>query len=83
MKKRNPKRWIQSAIEKGKEGALSRQLGIPEKDNIPVTLLKKIKDTDIGERIHNPTQKGKRWLKVTRLLKRRSVLALTLKGLNK
>ena len=75
------KLWIQSAALK--EGGLSRQLGIPIEDNIPVTLLKAIKNTDIGETIKNPTKKGKRQFKVTKLLKRRSVLALTLKGFKK
>ena len=81
--KRTPKLWIQSAIRKGRKGALSRQLGIPEEDNIPVTLLKAIKYADIGEMVHNPTTKGKRWIKTTRLLKRRANLALTLKGMKK
>ena len=83
MPKRNPKLWIQEAIRKGRKGALSRQLGIPVEDNIPVTLLKAIKHADIGETIHNPATKGQRWIKVTRLLKRRSVMALTLKGMKK
>jgi len=71
-------KWIQSA--KLKEGTLSRQLDIPIEDNIPVTLLKTIRDTEIGETIKNPTKTGKRQFKVTRLLNRRAVLALTLKG---
>jgi len=75
------KLWIQSATLK--EGTLSRQLGIPIKDNIPVTLLKAIRDADIGETIKNPTKKGKKQFKVTKLLKQRSVLALTLKGFKK
>ena len=75
--------WIQEAIRKGREGALSRQLGIPVKDNILVALLRAIKYADIGEMVHNPTTKGKSWIKVMRLLKRRSVIALTLKGLKK
>lgn len=83
MKKRNPKLWIHSAIRKSRRGALSRQLEIPEKDNIPFTLLRKIKESDIGETIHNPTIKGKKWIKVTRLLKRRSGLALTLKEIRR
>ena len=79
MKKK--KLWIQSATLK--EGTLSRQLGIPIEDNIPVTLLKAIRDTDIGETIKNPTKKGKKQFKITKLLKRRVVLALTLKGFKK
>jgi len=73
--------WIQSAIKK--KGALSRQLGIPIQKNIPFTLLEKIRRAKIGSTITNPTKTGKRKIKVTRLLKRRAVLALTLKRLRK
>jgi len=76
---RKTKYWIQEAIKK--EGALSRQLGIPVRDNIPKTLLEKIAKTPIGKTIRNPTKKGKRRIKVTRKLKKRAVLALTLKRL--
>ena len=65
-----PKRtvyWIQRAIKR--PGALSKQLGIPIKDNIPKTLLEKIAKTPIGKTIRNPTKKGKRRIKVTRKLK--------------
>ncbi len=79
MKKKNL--WIQSA--KLKKGTLSRQLGIPIEENIPVTLLKRIRDSDIGEVVRNPTKKGKKQFRVTKLLKRRSVLALTLKGIKR
>jgi len=75
------KLWIQAATLK--EGTLSRQLGIPIEDNIPVTLLKEIRDADTGRTIKNPTKSGKRWFKVTKLLKRRAGLALTLKGFKK
>ena len=83
MPKPTPKQWIQEAIRKGRKGALSRQLGISTKDNIPVTLLRTIKYADIGETIHNPTTKGKKWIKVTKLLKKRAVLTMTLKELKK
>ena len=73
--------WIQRAIKK--PGALSRQLGIPIKKNIPISLLKKIRNAKIGSTITNPTKTGKRRIKVTRLLKKRAVLALTLKRLRK
>ena len=72
------KRWIQSASLK--EGALSRQLNIPISENIPVTLLKAIRDAEIGTIIKNPTKMGKQEIPVTPLLNRRVVLALTLKG---
>jgi len=54
-------------------------LGIPEKDNIPLTLLRKITKTEIGMIIRNPTKRGKRKIKVTRLLKKRAIFALTVK----
>ena len=73
--------WIQSAIKK--KGALSRQLGIPIKKNIPISLLERIRNAKIGSTITNPTKTGKRRIKVTRLLKKRAVLALTLKRLRK
>jgi len=73
--------WIQKAVKK--PGALSRQLGIPIKKNIPISLLKKIRNAKIGSTITNPTKTGKRRIKVTRLLKKRAVLALTLKRLRK
>ena len=71
--------WIQHAVKR--PGALSRQLCIPVRDNIPKTLLEKIAKTPIGKTIKNPTKKGKRRIKVTRKLKKRAVLALTLKRL--
>ena len=74
------KKWIPRNM---KRGALSRQLGIPEEKNIPVTLLEKIRKTEIGKRIRNPTETGKRLIRVTRLLKKRAVMALTLKRLSK
>jgi len=80
-RKGRKKRWIQKAIKK--PGALSKQLGIPEEEDIPVSLLKKIKNAEIGEVITNPTKKGKKKIKVTRKLKKRAVLALTLKKLSK
>jgi len=77
MGKKKDKRWIQKAIKK--PGALSRQLGIPVSKNIPKKLLLKIVKTPIGKRIRNPCKTGKRLIRVTRLLKRRASLALTLK----
>jgi hypothetical protein len=73
--------WIQSAVRR--KGALSRQLGIPEEENIPVTLLRAIARAKIGATVRNPTQNGKRRYKVTALLKKRAVLALTLKRMKK
>ena len=77
----NTRYWIQRAVKR--KGALSRQLGIPEEENIPITLLEKIRKAEIGTTIKNPTKTGKRTIKVTRKLKRRAVLALTLKRLRR
>lgn len=84
MRKRRRKLWIPRKKTDGlKKGALSRQLGIPEEKNIPMTLLNKIARTKIGETISNPTKTGRRRIKVTNLLKKRAVLARTLKRLHK
>jgi len=71
------KRWIQKT--KLKHGALSRQLGIPISEDIPMKLLNAIRTAKIGGTVSNPTKSGKRTFKVTRLLKKRAVLAITLK----
>lgn len=65
-----------------KEGALSKQLDIPEKKDIPMDLLKKIKNADIGETIENPTSKGKQSIKVTKKMKKRANLAVVFKKSN-
>ena len=62
-----------------KEGALSKQLGIPIKDKIPMKLLKKLVKIENGSNfIHNGKTK-----KMTPLLKRRVSLAITLKSFKK
>jgi len=61
------------------KGALHRQLGIPEEKNIPMTLLNKLKKMEIGEEFE---QNGKK-MKMTRGLKRRVVLGITLKKMKK
>ena len=74
MARRN-KRWIQKA--KIKKGALHRQLKVT--GDIPVTLLKRIKNSKTGTTITNPTRKGKRRIPVTTLLKRRVNFALNVR----
>lgn len=71
------KKWIQSTGIK--KGALSRQLGIAEEENIPKTLLDEIIRAKAGDVIKNPTKVGKKSIKVTRLLERRAILARNLK----
>lgn len=65
-----------------RKGALSRQLEIPEKENIPMMLLDKIIAAKPGQTIRNPTTKGKRMIKITRLLERRAILARNLKKIS-
>ena len=75
------KKWIQKVGIK--KGSLSNQLGIPEKDNISVALIDKIVSAKIGDIIVNPSKKGKKKIKVTRLLKLRTVLAKNLKKIKR
>lgn len=72
-------KWIQKT--RIKRGSLSRQLGIPQRENIPMTLLNKIISAKAGQTITNPTSVGKKRIKVTRLLERRSILARNLKNI--
>ena len=70
------RKWIQEAgIKKGR---LSKQLGIPEKKNIPRKVLDKVIKIKVGKTV-NVNNK----VKVTSLLKRRAVLARTLKKLKR
>lgn len=66
-----------------KKGSFSRQLGIPEHENIPMTLINRIIKAKTGDVIRNPTKRGKRIIKVTRLLERRAILARNLKMINR
>jgi len=72
--------WVSSAFKEETAGRLRRQLQMPKGKNIPITLLQKIKNSDIGTRITNPTKTGKKRLTVTRLLKKRAVLAHSARG---
>lgn len=79
IKKKNL--WIQDAVSKHKKGSLHRQLEVPQDHKIRKTLLVKIKHAEIGDKIRNPAKTGKSQIKVTRLLKKRAVLAHTLREL--
>lgn len=79
-KRKKKELWIGDALKKHKKGATHRHLGIPLATKIPITLLRKIKNANIGETVKNPTKTGKPKYKVTRLLKQRCVLAHTLRG---
>lgn len=73
------KYWIQDAVGKHKKGSLHKQLGVPMDKRIPKRLLSRIKSAEVGKTVHNPTRTGKRRVKVTGLLKKRAVLAHTLR----
>jgi len=70
------KKWMQSIED---NGSLSRALDIAQEDNIPMTLLTKIKNTEIGETVSNPTSTGKSSIKVTKSLKKKAVAAHNMK----
>lgn len=72
MRGRHPK-WIQQAHLK--PGALSRQLGIPERENIPMGLLETIRSAPVGGHVRGPHG----WIPITPLLKQRATVARNLK----
>ena len=74
------KKWLKNI--KMKKGILSKQLGIAERENIPMELLDKIIHSKPGDIIRNPTSVGKRIIKVTSKLERRAILARNLKKFN-
>jgi len=71
--------WIQDALRRHKRGSLHRQLEVPNGKRIPMRLLSKIKSAEVGKTVTNPTKTGKRKVKVTGLLKKRAVVAHTLR----
>jgi len=73
------KYWIQRALKKHKKGSLHRQLGVPQDKTIPKSFLTRVKNTQIGKTAKNPSKTGKRRVKVTHLLKKRVVVAHTLR----
>lgn len=73
-------KWIQKV--KPKKGVLSKQLGIPQEKKIPMVLLNKIINSKPSDVIINPSSVGKKKIKVTRVLERRSILARNLKNIS-
>src|SRR4030042_3151817 len=72
-KREYPKeKWINEATEDHKKGALHEQLDVPIDEKIPETLEKKIVDAPIGSTIENPTETGKKKIKITKCLKQRA-----------
>ena len=74
-------KWIQKIHLK--KGVLHRQLGIPQDTKIPVSLLNKIIAAKPGDVITNPSGKGRKRIKVTRVLEKRANLARNLKNISK
>jgi hypothetical protein len=72
-------KWIGPALRNKRKGATHRQLHVPQDEKLPLPLLERIRKTPLGKKI-SYTVDGKRWrVTVTPLLKKRAVLAGTLK----
>ena len=71
-------KWIKNALKQHKKGALHKQLEIPQEQTIPVSLLIRIKNAKLNSYITGTTKP----IKITRLLKRRAILALNLKKMH-
>ena len=56
-----------------KRGDLSRELGIPIKRNIPLSILNAIILSKIGDTVINPSPLGKRRIKITRKLEQKAI----------
>jgi hypothetical protein len=83
MTKKKVDYWIPDAVKNHKEGSLHKMLEVPQSETLPFTLVDKGCHTPIGKTFKNPTQTGKKKVKVTKLVKQRSCLALTLKRMGK
>ncbi len=59
--------------------SLSAMLDCGEDENIPVSYLRKIVDTEIGETAQNPTETCGASIKVTEKVKQKAVFALNAK----
>lgn len=70
-----PGKWIPCALKNHKAGSLHRMLHVSKKDEIPDKLLNHIKEMEIGSAL---MIKGN-IIPITRLLKQRANLALTLR----
>jgi hypothetical protein len=82
MTKKKETYWIPESVNKHKKGSLHRMLEVPKSEDIPFTLLEKIRNTPIGETIKNPVKTGKDKIKVTKLVKQRAVWGLNMKRIS-
>jgi len=77
-------KWIKKALSGHKPGALHRHLKLPESEVLPIELLKAIKGSPLGKKL-GYLYRGRsgevihREYTVTPLLKKRAVLAVTLR----
>ena len=79
------KYWIQRAIKKrgSLEEYMALKLGIPKSEKIPEDILRKIANANVNSRISVEYRGVRKRVVVTRLLKKRAVLALTLRKLRR
>jgi hypothetical protein len=75
--------WIPRSVNEHKKGSLHRMLEVPPSESIPFTFLQEIVNTPIGMIAKNPTQTGKKKIKVTHLVKARANWALNLKRISR
>lgn len=69
------KNWIKNVSKGGIDLKSGRYLNIPDRKNIPKTLLRKLKNAKIGSTVINPTKTGKQRIKVTQKLKSKVLFA--------
>ena len=75
--------WIQKVVTPKSRGLLHRQLKISLSRKIPKNLLVKIKRAKVNSYVRRRVNNQEFPLKVTRLLKRRAVLALNLERMKR
>jgi len=69
------RRWIQKAVDPRKKGSLHRQLGVSKGKKIPRELLTAVQRAEVGRVV----RAGGKRIRVTRLMKKRVNLAVTLR----
>jgi len=62
----------------GRNWTLRRELGIPEHEKLPETLIRRIARARVGETITNPTKVGKRRIHITKKLRDKAIWTLDL-----
>lgn len=73
-----PGKWIPCALKNHKPGSLHRMLHVPKSERIPDALLKKVMSKKSGE--GEAIMYRGHIIPITKLLKQRANLALTLRG---